>query len=578
MMRFTYLIPRMVIIGLIALAIWVGIDPLVRYVVVSRIENATGAKVEIGHLRTSISNQKIFLKDVEIADPRSPMKNLVQAEMAYVELNPQSLLGRQFVIEHGQTSQVVFGAPRTDSGALEGFPHVGAAEEFTWQPKQFEPIEKIGLNWIDQLQPYDTDSLSIENLELVQATVQQDQFWTDALATQQQNFLALQEKIAKLKKIARENENPLRPRFVSTDAEIQALASQTKAIEARLFELQKIAISNRDSLELFHHRDFEKLRQSVQTTSFDSDSISRLLLTRLQEQRVAEVINWFQWFRSAIPDPATDFQPKHKRGVDIQLSGVKPGPKFLIKSIDLEGEGRFANRHINFAGSAYDLTSEPALHDRPASFELRAQGDQHLIVTCMLDRRGDEPIDRLKLLCPDTELPEQVLGEENSILVTMGPASRMQAEIQIQALGDQLTGELVFRHSNVVLHVDKLHEMIGGSNTALQMNQGLAKVNRFESKITISGTPDDYHYQFQSDLGSRFSIAVNTLLTDKNEQQITKRKQDLDQLLMRQVAKLDNEILPQLQKLARLLNAETIEIASLRDAIPTNQNGLPRIR
>jgi uncharacterized protein (TIGR03545 family) len=302
-----------------------------------------------------------------------------------------------------------------------------------------------------------------------------------------------------------------------------------------------------------------------------------LLLHQMQTQYVNEVVDWFRWFRSAIPAPE-DLRFKDRRGVDIAFKSAPLRQKFLIKKLQLEGEGRVANQHLNFAGTALNLTNQPHLHDQPASFELRAQGNQHLIVTCMLDRRGDESIDRLKLLCPDTELPEQVLGEENSILVTMGPASRMQAEIQIQAIGDQLTGELVFRHSNVVLHVDKLHEMIGGSNTALQMNQGLAKVNRFESKITISGTPDDYHYQFQSDLGSRFSIAVNTLLTDKNEQQITKRKQDLDQLLMRQVAKLDNEILPQLQKLARLLNAETIEIASLRDAIPTNQNGLPRIR
>ena len=578
MIRFTYLIPRVVIIGLIALILWVSSDPLVRRVVVNKLENATGAKVEIRHLRTSLTNQKIFLKEVSIADPRSPMKNLLQAEMAYVELDPQSLLRRQVVIEHGQTSQVVFGAPRTESGALKIFSNVGANDEPNWKPKQFEPIEKIGLDWVDQFQPTDNGTLAIENLELVQTTRQQDQFWTSELATQRRNILAMQEKSSQLKTITGDNENPLRPRFVNAKVEVQSLATKTQAIKARLIELQKIATSNRESLQRSHRRDCKKLRQSFQVANFDSDSISRLLLTELQEEQVAEVINWFQWFRSAIPNPETDFSPKQNRGIDVRFPGVKSSPGFLIKSIDLEGEGRFANRHINFAGSAYDLTSEPALHDRPASFELRAQGEQHLIVTCTLDRRGAEPVDRLKLICPDTELPERVLGEANSLLVTIGPASRIQAEIEIQAVGDQLSGNLVFRHSNVALHVDRLHEMVGGANTALQMNQGLAEINRFESKITLSGTPDDYHYEFQSDLGIRFANAVHTLLTDNSEKRINQRKENLDQLLKQQLTRLDNEILPQLQRFAQLLNAELIAIASLRDAIPSNLQGRPRFR
>ena len=43
MTRWTYLIPRLIILSLIALALWVGSDPLVRHVLVKNLESTTGA-------------------------------------------------------------------------------------------------------------------------------------------------------------------------------------------------------------------------------------------------------------------------------------------------------------------------------------------------------------------------------------------------------------------------------------------------------------------------------------------------------------------------------------------------------
>lgn len=581
MVRWAYLIPRGIILALIALAVWVGSDPLCRRMVVTNLQNATGAKVEIGNFRYSLSNQKIFLKDLAFTDPRLPMQNLLQAEMAYVELDPARLFRRQIVIERGETSRIVFGAPRTESGALPGFPTPDKLEEFKWKPKQFEPIERIGLQWLDQFPPNNFTLLTAEDFELVQATRELSGFWETQLLTQAENIASLKKQRAILTKELVDDgnpPNPLRKTHVNTKPRYQVLALQTKEINARLIELERTAQTHRKQLTLAYNRDTQKLRQSYRAISFDSDSVSKLLLTKLHEERIAEIIGYFNWFRSVVPDPQSDFQPKRKRGVDIRLPGVMPSPGFLIKSIDLEGEGRFANRHFNFAGVAYNLTSEPTLLDQPASFELHAQGGQHLIVSCTLDRRNEIPIDSLKILCPDLELPEQMLGEERSMLVTMGPASRIQADIEIRATGNQLSGELVFRHSNVSLHVDKLHELIGGADSCLQLNQGLASIDRFESRVTLAGTIEDYTYQFQSDLGSRFAGAANQLLNSKCERTIELRKKQLQDLLVAQLSNLDNEILVEIHRLAQLLEHERIEIASRRDSQPQKHDRLPKIQ
>lgn len=579
MIRWTYLIPRLIIIALIALALWVGSDPLIQSVITRNLQNRTGAKVEIGQLRCSLSNQKIFLKNVAIADSRNPMTNLFQAEMAYLELSRDSLFRREIVIEHSQASGVRFGAPRTEVGTLDGFPMPEMDQQYQWKPKSFEPIENIGLRWVDRLPLDNADSVTLNQLELVQSIRSMDQFWREQLSARENEIAEIKTATARLSSLAESHlDNPLRPKLVNSESQLEWIVKESEAIRARLIELQSSAESKRTSLLTAHNRDVQKLRQSSRVTSFDSDSVSKLLLTKAEEDYIAEVIGWFHWFRAAIPDPVTSFQPKQYRGLDVPLAEIEQRPDFLIRSIDLEGEGRFANRHINFAGTALDLTPTPERHNLPASFELRAQGDQHLIVSCTLDRRNDQEIDKLKIVCPDLELDGRMLGEPNSMLVTLGPASRIQADIEIQTIDGQLSGELIFRHSNVSLHVDKLHELAGGADTALQMNQGLATVDQFQTRVTLSGTVDDYDYEFQSDLGSRFANAVNALLIQKGENMIAQQKQSLDKLLADHVAKIDNEILPEIRRLATKLNEESVQIASLRNAIPKQTDRPPKIR
>lgn len=579
MIRWTYLIPRVIIVGLIVLAVWVGSDPLIRLGMVQGLQNRTGAKVEIAQLRFSLANQKIFLKDIAMADPLSPMSNLFQADMAYIEFDKESLWRRKIIIDHSQASGVRFGASRTVHGALDEFPPTAAPTMTPWESKTVQDIEDIGRRWVDRFPVATTESITLNQLEIVQAIQTIEQFWRGQLQTRELEIAEIRKTRAELSNLTnRVNENPLRPTLINSEAKIELIAQKSKAVQVRLNELLRSAESHRQSLKMAHNRDFQKLRQSNKVASFDSDSVSELLLAEAQAEYVGEVLSWFHWFRNAIPNPETSFQAKKHRGINVPIGGIEPTPDFLIRALDLEGEGRIANRHIDFAGTAYNLTPSPGLHSQPASFELHAQGDQHLIVSCTIDRRKGDEIDKLNIICPDLELDGRLLGEPNSLLVTLGPASRIQADIQIQTINGELSGELIFRHSNVSLHVDKLNELAGGEDTALRMNQGLAVVDQFRTRVTLSGTLEDYQYEFQSDLGSRFSNAVNALLIENGENRIAKQKQALDEMLSQQIAKLDQRILPEIKRLSNLLDAESTEIASLRDSIPKSSIRPSKIR
>ena len=579
MTRWKYLIPRLIILSLIALAVWVGSDPLIRRVLVNNLESATGAKVEIGHLRTSLNKRQIFIEDLVIANPRDPMMNLFQADMAYVELDTKSLLNGQVVIERGQTSQAVFGAPRTNSGALQGSPQA-AVESPTWKPKTFEPIQQIGLRWLDQL-PIKTQPSPIAQVSAIETTAAQlNKFWIQELTNQQSNVTALKSRTVELKRLVTPKTiNPLRQkRFDSTFVHTE-ISSASNLIAERINELKLTLEEHRAALRAAYDQDVLKIKSPNPISEFDSDSITQLLLSKAEERNINEIIGWFDWFRKTMPDPRVDFLPKSKRGLDLKLKLPNPKPDLLIKSIDIEGEGRFANRHTKFAGTAFNLTSQPERHDQPASFELRAQGDQHVHVKCVLDRRSKQSVDSLDIVCPDLEVSDaQLLGEPQSMQVTMGPRSRIQADIKIHAVDDQLSGEIIFRHTNVALHVDTLNSLAGGEDAALKINQGLAGLNRFETKVQLSGSFDDYQYDLKSDLGNRFSQAVSAVLSEKEQSAAVARRKTLDQLLEAQLQKLSNEIGPQLLQLEALLQEEVVEIADLRNLLPKSDSRLPKIR
>lgn len=579
MTRWTYLIPRLIILGLIALAVWVSSDPLIRRVIVKNLENSTGAKVEIGRLRTSLNKRQLFIEDLVIANPRDPMKNLIQADMAYIELDTNSLLNGCVVIERGQTSKAVFGAPRTNSGALDHNNQLPVESE-SWKPKSFEPVERIGLRWLDQLPVKNDTELTVQTTAIAAAANGLDQFWAKELNDQTSNVAAIKARTADLKRLVAPNSNnPLRSKKADSTFVHTEISTASNLIAERISELKQTLQTQREALQTAHLQDIQKIKATNYISQFDGDSITQLLLSKAEEKNINEIIHWFDRFRKTVPDPRVDFLPKSKRGLDLKIPLANKLPGLLIKSIDIEGEGRFANRHTKFAGTAYNLTSHPHLHDQPASFELRAQGDQHVIVKCVLDRRSEQSVDFLDIVCPDLEVREsQLLGEPNSIQVTMGPRSRIQGDIKIQAIDDQLSGEIVFRRSNVSLHVDKLNSLAGGDDAALKINQGLSGLNQFESKVQISGTFEDYNYVLKSDLGIRFSNAVSQELNSKEQLAIEARREALNRLLDAQLQILDDKISPQLIQLENLLQDEAVEIADLRNLLPKSDSRLPRIR
>ena len=309
----------------------------------------------------------------------------------------------------------------------------------------------------------------------------------------------------------------------------------------------------------------------------DGDQLSKLLLADLHAGFVEQSVEMFRWFRNARPEISQDFAPKSQRGVDVCIKGTTANPSIWIKKIEINGEGRLLGQHFDFAGNAYNLSTEPELLDEPATFEIHAQGQQHAAVACTLDHSKQEPVDTITISCPELNLGERTLGNKNSLQLTLGDSNNVSAEVNLTSAGDQISGTIKLLYTDVVLHVDSLNDFAGGQTAALQMNEGVTAIGKFESMITISGDQHKVVFKSQSDLGQQFATAINKTLKQRTGNSIQQQLDTLQAIKTQAVQQLQTKVEDQLQLLQAAISSNQTRIANLESATKT-QNGLRGLR
>ncbi len=550
MNRWTYLIPRLIILGLIALVVWLSIDPLLNRALVHHAQAVTGAKVEIGQLRSTISKNKVFLQDLQIADPRDSSTNVFQADMAYLDVSLPALLRKRIVITGGRSSEVRFGTPRTESGELDSNepvivqglePKIG--EEISDQATSHttagdivstdQTLAEVQQNWLGQLQSQVTGKTEQPfQTPITAAAIAAD--WPDRLKETQQQLLEIDTEVAELRgSLETDHSNPLRQDYRSALANLSSLVDKANDLQEKLQILRDTSALDLQRLTQVQQTDRQAIEALTDVTTFDGDAISQLLLTRSQKAHVNDIVRWFSWFRDSVPDFDADLQTEAARGRNICLDQYTPArltkPDFLVKELNLEGAGHFAGQYMNFAGKVKDFSTQPSQHDAPISFELRAQGKQHFVVQCELDRRGATETDQLGIQCPNLVVEAAPLGFQDTMLVDVANELKMQAEVKLRADGDNLSGELVFGYSNVSLHVDQLHPLAGGVEMVSRLNQELSTCDQFETRIALGGTLQAPSIQMTSNLGPKIATVMNRISQEMIELRLVQQRQLLNE-------------------------------------------------
>lgn len=522
--------------SLIVLAIWIGRDALVRQYLVNRAEHKIGAKVEIGHVYTSLSDSKIFIKQLSIADPREPMQNLFQSAAAVLELDWDRLLQREFVVKHGSISELVFGTPRTNSGKLlrtsSTHPANNEKSEINFQLGQQSPDEA----WLDHFN-VSNGSINAESLKLTQTANQVfDKLNTD-LNLQLQQLNQLKSTIVEIRKaVSAFDSNVLRAdKLKEAEKRLEAANQEIEQTVRRMTALDLQLATDKVALQEAKESDERKLSGNPDSRFVDAEILNRILLNEDQITQAKQVLDWYLSFRDTLPNPTEDFRPQKEKGTYVPLPLQESLPDVWIQSLDLDGEGRIAGSKFNFSGTATNLSTDPERLNEPAKIQLRAQGQAHVVVDCTIDRTNpSDPRDVIHMVCSDIPVPAKTLGKKQMMQMVVSPC-RSKIDITLTCNGNELEGDLNFEFENLVPQIEHLDALAGGLPVAKRVNLELGNISNYTVKAKIYGTLQEPVVDFQSDLGEKLAQTVNSVLGYRQKT----TQQQLDKLLKEHFARLE---------------------------------------
>jgi uncharacterized protein (TIGR03545 family) len=589
MRHFTFLPARLIILLLMGSALWLGKDPLLRRAAIYYGQKATSAKVEIGHLQADLKQNRVLLKNIRFADPRNPMTNLFQADVAYLKLDPGQLWQKKFLVSEGKVHGLIVNAPRTESGALNAAAvqdHsavAGQAEMMSRASiKSASALERVSQEWINKIDISSTPMIAKSDGE--SQTVQRLSRWRSSLAAytaQAAEFGPLLNNLVTNLGLDQQFPNPLRDkkRVAGSLDDLEMLQSRAaelhREVATCLAGLDKGIAEIQELLD----REIAQIQPGKPANQFDKALVSELLLTQDGHELVADIVNWLVWFRRTVPEQPSTERGTTARGTDIDLEGAVALPSFVISSVELEGSGWFARQHLNFVGTACNLSAQPHLQAEPTRIDLRALGRGNLLINCVVDRRNNQQLDRLRIQFPDLEFSPRQVGHEKSMLVTFGNGRRASADISLEIDRNDIRGNIILRFSRPALHVDSLSSLAGGDDTRLRINQALNGLGQFKVHLAISGTLEEYQVQLDSDLGQQFVEIVDNAVIARMTLQNQRLLESLQQQRKQAEHVIEAEIRPGLQQLLNSLDGASQRIADLRsDVEGAEKSGWSRLR
>ncbi len=576
MIRWKYVLPRIALLAMIVLLVNAMANPLTRLLLIQSAQSVTGARVNIARVDASLWGGQLSVTNLQCADPRDPMKNLIQIESGEFSLDPGRALHKQWVVENASLKLLQFGTPRTESGALTKVTGKVSTIGSALVRVVRDQARHQGQLWLHQLEGQ-LPTLVHDNLETVKLARELGIQWPAEFERQRSRAMALKQRSeAILNTVQKRTDNPLRDTEVYFEAinESRRIAEDVAIAQQELHQLTAQFQHDQEALVEAQQRDQTRISTIASDFSLNGESLNELLLGEEQANRVTEVVGWIKWFRDSIPNPEVDFQPPGARGYDVTFSRH---PEFLFQNLELGGEGIVGGKTIKFFGTAVNLSTAPQLMSEPVSIELRGQGDAHVHVMATIDRRTIQSIDTIRINCPQIQVPGCSLGKADSLLVSMGP-SNLSLLFDATVVDDQIKGQIQIRQSDVKMEVQQAASLAGGQALVQSLNSQIADLNGFSVTVDLSGTVEGPRMELQSDLGQQIADMMGSAFRENVAQATETKVAELQKILDQQLAGLNQIFNSNSNEILILLTNEVTAIASLEDMMDSSGIGLPKIR
>lgn len=539
--RWSYIVPRLVVILLLVCISEVGIGLVMKYALQQQGSASLGAKVDVEQVNASLLSSSVELLNLQVTDPRKPMTNLVQAESLQLDFETDALLRKKAIASQGLIKGLRFGTARSESGQLAEQTET-TTEGYDYTSMLTGLAEQRATAWFDELQTKLSTDVA-EEFESVRLAEEMRDKWPakyDELTVQAE---AIKKSVKQLQtEVKAAKSNPLRHAefLASVPQQLAKLESKLTSLNQELKSLPQQIETDRRAIARARQHDEQLLRQKLQVESLDPETLSNYLLGEQITQPIVQMVAWLKWARQMMPADSQSKEATPARGVDILFAGCQQRPDVLIRSLRIEGSARLGGKPIELTGQISNFTTQPQVHGQPLLVEMSTSGALPIKLRGTIDRTQAVARDELFADCSGLDVPSATLGGSDRFRLAISQ-SKAQASVSLLVDGDRLSGDIQLDHDRVQITPDLRLDFgspalsQNGGALAESLKQNLSRLPKLVTRVTVSGTLDEPKAKVWSTLGPAVAQAFGDALRGEVDQQANR-------LIVRSRAKVDAKL------------------------------------
>jgi|SRR6056297_202973 len=526
MIRWRFFITRvLIVIAVLALLRW-SLGPIAHYASVRALQAAVGSRVDIAQTDVGFFPPRLRFAELQIGDPRQGKQNVnaFSAQSLDFVIDGNALLHRRFVASHGTISGIRIGGHRDQSGHL--------APTIAPEPAGPSMITKM-LGGLGEQSLKQLKSVS-DSLETVKRSDQIRRRWKAQYADLASRAKELEDEIRTVRDEARGIDNPLRdlPRLQKTIQRAEAIHAEALAIRRQMDSLPQQIQSDRIALEEARQIDLDRINQYLpapveQPEKIGPDLLKEIVQTQIQSVRdyldsAREIADW----TIAAPDGED-----RVRGEDVRLIATQPPPSLLVKRCQLDGIMSVNNDAYTMTGILENLTPETHRLTDPLRARLRLEGPRVVRVDYKRHYNDDQqplPRDVLTVHWPNLKVAPKQVGNPADVQLAI-EGGKLDLYVQIEAVGDQMRGQLVSRQSNTKLRLE-MDPQYAKLAAVESIQETLSGIDKVEVQANFSGTWRDLEMQMATNLTNVLSRGVS----DAMQTQLAASRQQLSDTIDRE--------------------------------------------
>lgn len=466
--------PLLFFLAILTVLVVIFAEPVAKDTTEEASTELLGTQVDVGKLDLHPREAAVNMSRLEIADPFTLTRNLVEADDIRLKLNPAALAEKKLVIERLSLTGMRFGTERkTPARRVTGGGFAPKALQAVDQwTRQFD-VPLLSLTPIDTLRQLALDPTQLTTIREAQALLARTDSTRKAL---DQGFqqLNMGQTVDSARTLAQQlsSADPKKLGLDGTRQAIQSVQETLRQIDAARKRLEALERNTRTGVQLLgqgtqlldqaRQKDFVFAKSLLKLPSFSAPDIGSAFFGKVSIERFKEALYWAELAQQymppgLLPHPAPGPQRLRAAGLTVEFPKEKEFPRFLLE----QGQLDFSIGGTGAAQGAYQatvqgLTSTPTLYGRPAVIRASRQAkgsaiaeiDVNATIDHVTARTRDAATARLRgIKLPSFDIP----GIPFRVVPGTGSSS---LDFSMSGAGAQLSGRWAIQSQQVSWAVD----------------------------------------------------------------------------------------------------------------------------